>query len=448
MKSIPNTDLFETMPVPIAAMRLMVPTMIGSLVTILYNLADTFFVGFLNDAIQTSAVSLASPALLSFYAVNNLFGVGSSSMMSRSLGKKDTEAVRQSASFGFYGAIFSGLAISVFSCLFMSPLVKLLGAEADTANATTEYIKYAVSFGAVPSILNVVLSFMVRSEGNSLHASIGTMSGCVLNIILDPIFILPFGLNMGASGAGLATFLSNCVACVYFFVLLFIKKRETNINLHPKYFTLKREIVVGITSVGIPVAIQNLLNVTGMTILNNLVAGYGAVAVAGMGIAQKIHTVPVQISMGTTQGVMPLVGYTYSSKNAKRFSETINFVRKLLLPVMIFVSVLCFVFAGQIVKAFIQDENVIAYGKIFLRGLASSLPFMLLDFMAVGVFASIGMGKMALLFAILRKIVLEIPAIIALNAIFHANGIAYSALVAETVLAVFGTIMLRKIKFF
>ena len=211
-----KTALFEQMPVPKAVMKLAVPTILSSLVMVIYNLADTYFVGMMNNPVQNAAVTLAAPVLLAFNAVNNLFGVGSSSMMSRALGRKDYDTVRQSSAFGFYCALICGFLLSFACTIFQQPLLTLLGADVNTAQATEEYLKWTVSFGAAPAILNVVMAYLVRSEGAALHASIGTMSGCLLNIILDPIFILPWGFNMGAAGAGLATFLSNCVACIYF----------------------------------------------------------------------------------------------------------------------------------------------------------------------------------------------------------------------------------------
>ena len=227
MEDIKKIQLFEHTPVPKAVMTLAVPTILSSLVMVIYNLADTYFVGMLNNSIQNSAVTLAAPVLLAFNAVNNLFGVGSSSMMSRGLGRKDYDTVYRSSAFGFYLSVFCGILFSVFFTMFRGPLLNVLGADHTTAAATGEYLKWTVSFGAVPAILNVVLAHMVRSEGSALHASIGTMSGCLLNILLDPIFILPRGLDMGAAGAGAATFLSNCAACAYFFVLLFLKRGNT-----------------------------------------------------------------------------------------------------------------------------------------------------------------------------------------------------------------------------
>lgn len=437
--------LFEQMPVPKAARRLMIPTILSSLVMVIYSMADTYFVGQLNNPIENSAVTLAAPVLLAFNAVNNLFGVGSSSMMSRALGRHDHETVRRSSAFGFYCSLFCGVAMSVLCAVFFTPLLYLLGADSETLVATAAYMKWTVLFGAAPSILNVVIAYLVRSEGAALHASIGTMSGCILNILLDPLFIMPWGLNMGAAGAGLATFVSNCVACCYFFVLLYVKRKTTYVSLNPKDFGFRKEIVSGVCAVGVPASIQNLLNVTGMTILNNFTAVYGPDAVAAIGIVQKIYLVPMQIAMGASQGVMPLVGYSYAAKNYKRMKETILFIAKIMVPALIVASIFTYVFAGQLVWLFMKKEEIIYYGKMFLHAYSLAMTFLAVDFLAVGVFQAIGMGKKSLLFAVLRKIVFEIPALFVLNYLFGVYGIAYAAFVAEFMLGICAVWMLRKI---
>lgn len=444
MGQIENKTIFEDMPIPRAVRKLMVPTVLSSLVMVIYSLADTYFVGMLNDPLENAAVTLAAPVLLSFNAINNLFGVGSSSMMSRALGRKDFGDVRKSAAFGFYCSLAGGLIISLFSLVLLSPLLTLLGAGADTMDATAAYMKWTVICGAAPSIVNVVMAYFVRSEGAAMHASIGTMSGCVLNIILDPVFIMPWGLGMGAAGAGLATFISNCVACVYFFVLLFVKRGRTYISLNPRDFTLKKEIVVGVCGVGIPACIQNLLNVAGMTILNNLMSAYGTEAVAAIGIAQKIYMIPMQVALGGTQGIMPLVGYSYSSKNYQRMDDTIKFVRRLLVPSLALVSVFGWFFASGLIRIFIANPDIVRYGAIFLRAFCLAIVFLAVDFLGVGVFQSVGKGKISLVFAILRKIVFEIPATLLLNGMFGIYGISYGAFVAELMLAFISTIILKR----
>ena len=168
---------------------------------------------------ENAGVALAAPVLLAFNAVNNLFGVGSTSLMSRSLGCKDYETVRRSSAFGFYGALFFGIIFSILCTVLKNPLLALLGADSTTFGATNDYMFWTVTLGAAPAILNVVLAYMVRSEGASMHASIGTMSGCILNIILDPFFVLPWGLDMGAAGAGMRNlYLQLCGRARLFFL--------------------------------------------------------------------------------------------------------------------------------------------------------------------------------------------------------------------------------------
>ncbi|MCI8605888.1 MAG: MATE family efflux transporter [Hungatella sp.] len=433
------------MPIPRAIAKLAIPTILSSLVMVIYNLADTYFVGMLGDPVQNAAVTLAYPVLLAFNAVNNLFGVGTSSMMSRALGRKDYETVKRSSAFGFYCSLFSGILFSLLCTLCKGPLLTTLGADEVTWAATDSYMLWTVTCGAAPSILNVVMAYMVRSEGASLHASIGTMSGCFLNMILDPIFILPWGLNMGAAGAGLATFLSNCFACGYFFVLLYVKRKHTFVSVSPRKFGFERFIVLGICAVGIPASIQNLLNVTGMTILNNFTSAYGADAVASMGIAQKVNTVPFQIALGFSQGIMPLVSYTYASGNHRRMKDTILFAIKLMLPAMVAVTVGYYIGAGNLVALFMNNETIIAYGTRFLRAMCLAQPLIYMDFLAVGVFQALGMGKNALIFAIMRKIILEIPALFVLNWAYPLYGLAYAQPVAEFVLTIAAVVMLRRI---
>ena len=445
MEDAQKTELFESMPIPRAVMKLAIPTVLSSLVMVLYNLADTYFVGMLNNAVENAAVTLAAPLLLAFNAVNNLFGVGSSSMMSRSLGKKDYETVYRSAAFGFYCSIFAGLLFSIAYTVFQVPLLNLLGATEETLGATIGYARWTVTFGAVPAILNVVLAYLVRAEGAAMHASIGTMSGCFLNILLDPIFILPWGLNMGAEGAGLATFLSNCVACLYFFVLLYVKRGRTYVCVNPKMFSFKRHIVVGVCAVGIPASIQNLLNVTGMSVLNNFTSAFGSNAVAAMGIAQKINSVTVQIALGLSQGIMPLISYNYASGNIKRMKKTFFFTARIALVFLILMEIAYYAGANVWVGLFMQDQQIVEYGSRFLRGFCLGMPFLAMDFLAVGVFQACGLGKNAFLFAILRKVVLEIPALFLLNALFPLYGLAYAQFSAEVVLCAAAVVVLYRL---
>lgn len=436
MKQVENLKLFEDTPVPRAVMQLCIPTVISSLVMIVYNLVDTFFVGMLNDPIENTAVTLAAPVLLAFNAVHNLFGVGASSMLSRALGQKDYDTAYKSAAFGFYGAVLSGVLLSVFCTIFKIPLLHMLGTVPENMQVTGTYLFWTVTCGSAPAIVNVVLASLVKAEGNTLHASIGSMSGCFLNMILDPIFILPQGLGMGAAGAGCATFLSNCAACLYFMVLLYVRRKKSFVCLNPAYFTFKKTIVVSVCAVGIPAAIQNLLNVTGMTVLNNFTAAFSSDAVAAMGIAQKINMIPMYVALGFSQGIMPLIGYNYASKNYKRMKKVLFFTAAITFVFMSLTTLGYYIGSRELITIFMKHKLIVNYGSRFLRGMCLATPFLAIDFLAVSVFQACGMGGKSLVFALLRKLILEIPALYILNSLYPLYGLAYAQPIAEFILAI------------
>lgn len=437
--------LFETEKISSAILKLALPTVLSSLVMTLYSLADTFFVGMLNNSVQNAAVTLSAPVLLAFNAVNNLFGVGGSSMISRALGRKDYETAYKSSAFSFYFAIIAGLLFSSLAFFFNDGLLVLIGADSTTMEATRAYLHWTVVLGAVPSILNVVMAYLVRAEGSAMHASIGTMTGCLLNIVLDPIFVLPQFLGMGAEGAGLATFISNCIAVIYFLILNFVKRKDTYVSLDIRRISLQRFVVLGVCAVGIPASVQNLLNVTGMTLLNNFTSVYGADAVAAMGITQRLNNVPFSIANGFSQGLMPLVSYNFASGNYKRMKDGIVFSAKVIITGLIAIAFAYFLFSDFFISIFMNNESVVEYGTRFLHGFCLGIPFLGVDFLALAVFQAVGKGFFSFMFAITRKIILEIPAIIVLNILFPLYGLAYSQFFAEIIMAVIATVTLSRL---
>lgn len=440
-----RVQLFETYPIPKAVLSLSVPTVLAMLVSVIYSLADTYFVGMLNDPVQTAAVSLAAPVLLAFNAVNNLFGVGGSSMMSRALGSKDYKTLRASSAFSFYGSLLCAVLFALLCTVGRGPLLSLIGADATTAAATSAYLNWTVSLGAVPAILNVVMAYLIRSEGAALMASVGTMSGCALNIVLDPLFIMPWGLGLGVEGAALATMVSNTFATLLFFGYLILKRGKTLVCIDPRALQLSRGIVLGVFGVGLPASIQNLLNVLVSTVLNNLASPYGAAALAAMGICKKVDMMPMYVALGISQGIMPLISYNYASKNYKRMRAAFTFTASISMSLALAAMLVLFVNPGGVVRLFIQDPETVAYGEKFMRAFCLAIPFLIADFMAVGVFQAVGMGKAALILAISRKLVLELPLTYLLNGLFPLYGLPYAQTLAEVGVAVIAIAMLMRL---
>lgn len=429
-------ELFEKSPVWKAIFTLTIPMIISSIVSMIYNLSDTYFVGALNDPVQNAAITLVAPAMTIFYGITNLFGIGASSLMSRSMGLKDTETVKRASATGIYLALLGAIFYSAITLILNRQTLGILGTDTITYQATKDYLFWTVCLGSVPSIMSIMFSYLLRAEGRSMQASIGQMSGCILNIILDPFFILPFGFNLGAAGAGLATFLANLTACSYFLILIRKERKNTYVCLNPKYITLKASILFSIFVVGVPGVFQNILNVISMTILNNIVAGYGASIVAAVGIANKINQLPIQIVFGFTQGVMPLIGYNFASKNYSRMKESVKKTYIVTISALMCILIL-FNLAGQpIVRIFMNQDDIVRTGAWFLSGFGISLPFMCMDFMVVGISQAFGLGKPALIFSFVRKVFFEIPFILLLNHFVGVMGIAYAQCITEILMAI------------
>lgn len=443
--SVSKEELFERMPVTKAIFTLTIPMIISSIVSIVYNLSDTFFVGKLNDPVQNAAVTLVAPAMTLFYAITNLFGVGASSLMSRKLGLKEYDNVKKASATGIYFGLFFAFLLSLATLTFSSAILKILGASEDTFSVTKQYLFWTVGLGSVPGIMNILFSFILRAEGRAMQASIGAISGCILNIILDPFFILPFGLNLGAAGAGFATFISNCFAFLYFIVLLIVIHGKTYVSVNPKNVSFKADILKNIFVVGFPGVVQNNLNVVSMTIFNNLAAGFGTFAVASIGIVNKLNQLPIQIIFGFSQGVMPLIGYNFAAKNSVRVKQTIKKIFEITLGALFVVVLIYFCASKQLISVFMNNEEIVAIGSRFLKGFGLSLPFMCVDFVVVGISQAFGMGRHAFVFSILRKAAFEIPFILIFSKVFGLYGLAYSACCAEILMAIIAAVVLKKL---
>lgn len=424
-----NTTLFENMPVRKAVIALAVPTVISQLITVVYNMADTFFLGQLNDPDQVAAASLAMPLLILLTGIANLFGIGGSSLISRSLGAGKKEKARSTAAFSIWMAIAVSLLYGILLVAFRPYILPAVGANAGTYDYCYQYVLWAVTIGAIPTVLNAELAHLVRSEGYSKQASFGVVLGGVLNIVLDPIFISGFKLEI--AGAAIATMLSNLCATVYFVIFIYQKRNTTVISLHPKYFTLKQGIPFEVVLVGLPSSIMNLTGVFSNIVLNRLIASYCNEAVAGIGIAKKIDMLAFAIATGISQGVLPLIGYNYAARNYQRMRAAIKSTFVLSLIVAGVGTVLLFTCAGPIVRAFIKDAETVRYGQMFQRIICITGPCISVTMIIITIFQSIGKKVQPMILSLLRKGGLDVPMMILMNHLTGINGITWATPMAD-----------------
>ena len=321
-----NTDLFEKVPVPKAVATMAVPTMISMLVVVIYNMADTFFIGQTQDPLQVAAVSLATPVFMIFMALGNLFGIGGSSAISRALGEKHKERAWHISSFCCYGALGLGVIVAIFSVLGMEVILRLIGASENTIGFARKYL-LIISIGAPTILFSTAFANILRGEGAARESMVGNLLGTIVNIVLDPVMILMLG--WGVTGAALATIIGNIAACL-FYLQYFLRKKST-LTISLKYFKIGGGIARGVVAIGIPASLNNILMSFANIVLNQALVGYGDTPVAAMGVALKSNMLVVLLQIGLCVGIQPLIGYNYGAGNKKRLMQVItNFINNAL----------------------------------------------------------------------------------------------------------------------
>lgn len=423
-------EVFRNVSVPSAVANLAIPTVISQLVTMIYNVTDTFFVGQLGDPRKVAAVSLVMPAYTMLTAIANLFGVGGSSVISRFLGSEQSERAKRTSSFCLMAAIIVAGIFSILAFVFQRPLLVLLGADENTYEFASNYINWVLVIGGIPTVLGMLFGHLVRSEGSAKQASIGMSLGGILNVILDPIFIITLGL--GVKGAAIATMISNCATVCYFLVYLYHKKGRTVISFNYHRMDHEQHIAGKVISVGLPASLQNILSLTSNTVLNNLAAGYGPTALAAVGIVKKIDMLPMNVTMGISQGVLPFLGYNYGAKRYDRVKDANRFMR----IVAVSFSLVCIfvfeVFAESIVGFFINDVETIKLGATFLRILCLMTPMMAISYLITTMFQATGQGKRALTISIFRKTTIDVPLMFLLNKLIPLYGLMMVQPIVDT----------------
>ncbi|MBR6610167.1 MAG: MATE family efflux transporter [Oscillospiraceae bacterium] len=425
-----NKELFETAPVKQAVVSLVVPTIISQLITVVYNMADTFFIGQIGDPNQVAAASLCMPMFLLLTGCANLFGIGGASLISRCLGSDDTDKARSVAAFSIWSASAVAVVYGIILYIVRPVILPLVGANAATYEYCSQYLFWTVTIGGIPTVLNALLAHLVRSEGHSRRASIGMAMGGVLNIILDPVFIQVFKLNV--AGAAIATMLSNLAATLYFIMLIRSQHGASVISLNPRHYTLKMGIPKEVMLVGLPSCMMNFMGVFSNITMNRLMASYCNEAVAGIGIAKKVDMLAFAIATGMSQGCLPLIGYNYSAKNYKRMMESIKTTFRYSMIVATAGTVFLLTCAGPLVRAFIDDPLTVQYGQLFQRIVCITTPCVSITMIVITMFQSTGKKLQPLLLSLLRKGGLDIPVMIVMNHLVGVNGIAWATPIADT----------------
>lgn len=436
-----ENELMGSLAVPKAVAQMAVPSVISSLVTVVYNMADTFFVGQTGDQLQVAAVSLTNPIFILMMAFANMFGMGGSAVLSMAMGEKNEARVRQASSFVTYASLLVGVMFAVILIVFMDPILAVFGANAETYDFARGYTLH-IAWGAPFIIWSAAASFIVRAEGASREAMVGSMIGTIANIILDPIFITTLG--QGTAGAAIATSIGNIMASAYYLWYFLKKSRVLSIRLSD--FTWRERIFSRICSAGLPTAIFSALMSVSTIVLNQMLVVYGNAPVAAIGIVFKANMFITFLQMGLANGVQPLLGYNYGAGNMARFRQVERFTKKCCLVVGVLATALYFVLREPIIRIFIDDDQVVAYGVQMLIAYMVSGPVIGILFVNMNCMQSVGHALGATVLSILRQGVLLIPLLYLLEAFLGLNGIIFGQSVTDYIAVILSVGMWARVR--
>ncbi len=429
-----NRAVFEDMPVPKALATLAVPTIISQLITMIYNLADTFFIGRTADPLKVAAATISFVLLFMMNAMANLFGVGGGSLISRLLGEKRDADAKKVAAFSFWGAVLIAAVYVTVTYIFMEPLLFLIGASENTVGYAKDYAFFVVTVGGIPTTMGMTLAHLLRSEGYAKQASFGLGMGGILNIILDPLFmfyILPAGNEV--TGAAMATTLSNICSFIYMFTVYIKMSRTTCMSASLKEALAGIKFALQVFAVGFPSAINTLFACLSNSTINSLMTGHGDVPMAAMGVVKKIDMLPMNIGMGLCQGMLPLVAYNYAAGNYKRMKAVSNTARLWGIGFALICIAAFQLFAEDIVRFFIDEAETVRIGTGFLRVACLATPLMVTNVQMNYTFQAMGKGPQSLLLASCRQGLVNIPLLFIMNHFFGMYGVASTQLLADSI---------------
>lgn len=431
-------DLFEKAPIPKAYMQLALPVVLGMVASMIYNLADTFFVAQTGNADLVAGIALGSPLFTFMLAVGDIFGLGGSAVISRALGKHDYNQSARVSSFCFYVAITLSLVLTGLLLIFEAPILNLLGATAATRPYVADFYRVLV-IGSTFIIVSLVPGNIIRTEGLAQFSMIATISGTILTIILDPLFLFVF--HWGASGVAFANVLGFAVNTG---LLVLFMRRAKSLSLAPKQAHISRPAFKAVIAVGIPASLTNLTQSFGMMLLNSYLAAYGAQAVAAMGIVQKIYMVVMMVMVGFAFGAQPLIGYTYGAKNWDRLRATLRYDLKIEGGYALICAIILMTFAPQLIKLFMTQAAIVSMGTVMLRAMLITTPLVGFILVFTTVFQSVGAGTSALIMALSRQAVLLGLAIVILGYLFGLSGIIWAQPVADVLTCLIGWALYRR----
>lgn len=428
------------MPVSKAVIQNALPAVAAMLMVLIYNLADTFFIGQTHDAYQVAAVSLATPVFLIFMAVGTIFGIGGTSVISRAFGEGRKDYAGKVCAFCMWSCIIIGVAVSAGFLLFMDPILKLIGASEDTWEFTETYLTI-VSFSGTFALISGCFSNILRAEGQAAKAMKGQLIGNLLNICLDALFIMV--LHWEITGCALATLFGELAGAAYYLYYYLTGKSSLSVNICD--FTFRDKVPGSVFAIGVPAAPGSLLMSVSQIVMNSRMSSYGDLAVAGVGVAMKIVMITGMISMGIGQGVQPLLGYCTGAGVWDRFRQYMKFAFTFATVLGVSLTILCYIFTDQIVSIFLTDEGASDFAVDFARILLSTGPVFGIFYVITNALQAMGAAVPSLIINISRQGLVYIPMLFILDAALGVTGLVWAQPAADVISLLIGIVMYSRV---
>ncbi len=434
-----ENSIFQEKKISKAYIVLSMPLVMSMVVTLIYNLSDTFFVAQTNNTDLVAGVSLGTPIFTLLMAVGNIFAQGGSSLISRLLGQQEQDDVRRVSSFSFYVAIITGAVIGAFLLVFRTPVLYVLGANAQTITHASAYYTW-LAIGAPVIVLSFIHSNLLRAEGRSKESMIGSVIGTVVNIVLDPILISVLGL--GAAGAAIATVIGYL--CTDVFLGIIVLRKSQSLSIQPKIIRIPGRFVGQIFGIGIPAALVNILQSISMVLTNQFLLPFGNEAIAAMGIAQKISMIALLIITGFCFGGSPLFGYYYGANDRERLQACFQFSFRFLIIIAAILTVFVYIAAPALVSGMMDQESIVAHGTLMLRWQVLTMVFVAITMLITIICQSTGKILPSFLLSISRQGFVFVAVLLLASQLFGYDGVIRAQAVADIISSAMAVVIFMK----
>lgn len=420
--------VLQEKPLTSAIINLSLPSVLSMMVSILYNLTDTFFIGKLNDPVLVAAVSISLPLFTFQMAIAGIFGNGGGSYLSRLLGRKDYQGARETATTAIVTSGIVSIIIAVGGTLLIPSFLRAVGASEQTYQPAYNYM-FWIMLGTPFIMLKFTLVQLLRAEGAAKAAMAGLMLGTGLNIILDPLFIFVF--NMSVTGAAVATVIGQAIATGFF--IYYYLSGHSIASPALRFLRFDLEIYKQILFIGIPASLSQIMMGIGNMISYRLGGYYSDLHVAALGVASRVFSIPSFVFIGISVGVQPLIGFNYGAHNYPRMKKAIRQSITICLWMSIFFLLLLIFFPVQILSAFTKEKDVITYGSSVLAAYIFVIPVMAMGMILMTSLQSMGKAFQAFIIAISRQGIVYIPLIFLLNAQLSFEGLVLALPLADMI---------------